>query len=60
MIKEISIGEIIRINQREFLVSETAIGDSEKKRPSLILLNNAIKGIYRKSYFKHIERRLKE
>lgn len=51
MIQEIKIGEIIRINNREFLLVETAIGNSDKKRPSLILLNNLLKGIYRKPFF---------
>lgn len=60
MIQEIKIGEIIRIDSREFLLTETPIGNSDKKRPSLLLLKNAIKGIYRKSYFKHIEGRLQE
>ena len=53
MIQEIQIGEIVRINQREFLLVEAPIGGSEKKRPALVLLKNVLKGIYRKSYFKH-------
>lgn len=58
-IQELQIGEIIRIGEREFLIIETAIGGSDKKRLSLVLLNNTLKGIYRKPYFKHIERGLK-
>jgi hypothetical protein len=53
MIQEIQIGEIIRIEGREFLVVEAPIGGCDKKRPSLVLLKNLLKGIYRKSYFKH-------
>jgi len=60
MIKEIQIGEIIRINKREFILIETQVGNSEKKRPSLILLKNAIHGIYRKPYFNRIEKEVKE
>lgn len=55
MIQELQIGEIVRINQREYLLIEIGIGGSDKKRATLILLKNILKGIYRKSYFKHRE-----
>lgn len=52
MIKELELGEIVRINKREYLLIEIGIGCSLKKRVALILLNNTLKGIYRKPYFK--------
>lgn len=51
MIKNLEIGEIVRIKNREWLVVETPIGNSDKKRPDLVLLDNVLKNINRKPYY---------
>ena len=51
MITELNIDEIIRINNKEFVIIETAIGGCDKKRISLIYLSTLIKNMYRKPYF---------
>jgi hypothetical protein len=43
MVNEIQLGEIVRIKDREFILTERAIGGSDKLRPILILLNNILK-----------------
>jgi hypothetical protein len=52
MIKNIEIGEIIKIRGREYIVKETlgSNGIVTWHEPSLILLNKAITGIYKNPY----------
>lgn len=57
MITNLKIGEIVRINKREFLLTESAIGGSNKKKPLLILLNPLFKKTKRFSFYKRIVRR---
>ena len=52
MINKLEIGEILRIKGRDYILSETSIGGTDKKKPHLILLDNTIKGMNRKPYFK--------
>jgi hypothetical protein len=49
----LNIGEILTIKGRDWVLIETKIGNTDKFRPDLILLETLIKGINRKSYFKH-------
>jgi len=53
-IKNIEIGEIIRIKNRDWVLVETTHknGTIQWEQPTLILLNNILNGINRKPYFK--------
>ncbi len=59
MIKNIEIGEIIRINKKEYLVYNCPIGNSEETKPQIKLLSPLLTKINRKSYFKHKYKREK-
>jgi hypothetical protein len=54
MLQNIEIGEIIRIENKEYIITKTKIGNSEKERVNIKLLKEAIiRKIYRKKYFKN-------
>ena len=60
MIKEIEIGEIVRIEKKEYLIVETQIGSNSKKntdlkRVNIKLLDGLFKKTNRKPYFKRIK-----
>jgi hypothetical protein len=54
MLKKIKVGEIIKIENREYLVTTESIGCCEKKRVSLVLLEKLFKKTLRKPYYKKL------
>ena len=54
MIREIKIGEIIRVGRKEYIIVNTLHknGRMEWEQPTLIKLDTIIKNINRKPYFK--------
>ena len=51
-LKGLEVGEIIRFKGRDWVLTETAIGGTDKTRPQLILLNHIIGKTNRSPYFK--------